>query len=306
MALAPPVLPNFHSQHNETPWSRKHWQSQCTLPHEPRASSNHPLPHHDNANRPSAITTPGRVALAPPVLTYLHPPHDGTPWSRKRWQSQCHPAAGFWPPSSRRPWRLAWHGTAQAQTAAEDEKPAAAAASFDFLAVSEDEPWTAAVAAPVVATQGQVAGQTPLLVVLSGPPTREAEALIDLAAPNARWCWLPWRRRSWAARCPSDRRRCWWSVPIRSRAASWWRNDSGTGRGAWSRQRPRMPRASFSVRRLAAKLAIPLLLRERSESRTSLGRALQELGVEEVLAAVADADHAPLGPISRASTTSRS
>ena len=82
---------------------------------------------------------------------------------------------------------LAWHGTALAQAPAEDEKvaaaPAAAAASFDFLAVPEDEPWTAAVAAPV-AGRGRVAGQIPLLIVLSSPPTREAEELVELAAPN--------------------------------------------------------------------------------------------------------------------------
>ena len=80
---------------------------------------------------------------------------------------------------------LARHGPGQAP--AEDEKvaaaPAAAAASFDFLAVPEDEPWTAAVAAPVAGPRAG-RGQIPLLIVLSSPPTREAEELVELAAPN--------------------------------------------------------------------------------------------------------------------------
>ena len=60
---------------------------------------------------------------------------------------------------------------------------AAAPAKFDFLVVSEDEPWTAAVAAPVAALQ-RVGGQTPLLIALGTPPTREAEQLVELAAPK--------------------------------------------------------------------------------------------------------------------------
>ena len=47
---------------------------------------------------------------------------------------------------------------------------------------------------------------------------------------------------------------------------------------------------------LAARQAIPLLLRERSESRALLAKALAELGVNEVLAAVSDAHRARRGP----------
>ena len=68
------------------------------------------------------------------------------------------------------------------------ESPAAAASTaavegVDFIAVAEDEPWMAAVAAPLAARLG-AAGRIPPVIALSSPPTPEAANVIRLAAPK--------------------------------------------------------------------------------------------------------------------------
>ena len=174
----------------------------------------------------------------------------------------------------------------------------AAPAKFDFLVVSEDEPWTAAVAAPVAALQ-RVGGQTPLLIALGTPPTREAEQLVELAAPKHPLVLAattePKLGRA-LERCTPEVMAIG-SDPVRGSLL--------VAKRFWGRPRQVVVAATEDAEgilfgaALAARLSIPLLLCERTESRAALGRALEDLGVEEALAAVADADHAPLWATAR-------
>ena len=170
-------------------------------------------------------------------------------------------------------------------------------ARFDFLVVPEDEPWTAAIAAPVAAIE-KAGGQMPLLIALGSPPTREAEQLVELAAPKHPLVLAtvtePKLGRALEHCDRGDGSR------FRPGAGQRLGGQAFLGTAAASRRRAARRRRGRPLRRrVAARMSIPLLLRERTESRVSLGQVLQDLGVEEALAAVADADHAPLWTKSR-------
>ena len=86
------------------------------------------------------------------------------------------------------------------------------AAEVPWLIVSEDAPWSLALAAPVAARLQQ-SGPCPLLMAVTNPPTREAEWLLTLSAAGgartaalraSRSCWKPRSGWSWAP--------CWQSA----------------------------------------------------------------------------------------------
>ena len=169
--------------------------------------------------------------------------------------------------------------------------PSSPLSGFDLLAVSEEEPWTVAVAAPVAASL-RVGDRVPLLIALSNPPTHEAEELVELAAPRRplvlATAAAPKLGRALPKRSPEV-----WDVgadPVRGSLA--------VAKRFWGRPRRAVVAASEDAEgilfgaALAARMSIPLLLRERTESRTSLAAALRELGVEEAFAAVADPERA--------------
>jgi hypothetical protein len=170
---------------------------------------------------------------------------------------------------------------------------AAKPARFDFLVVPEDEPWTAAVAAPVAAVE-KAGSQAPLLIALGTPPTREAEQLVELAAPKHPLVLAtvtePKLGRA-LERCGAE---------VMAIGPDPVRGSLLVAKRFWGRPRQVVVAAVEDAEgvlfggALAARMSIPLLLAERTETRAKLGEALQDLGVEEALAAVADADHAPL------------
>ena len=129
---------------------------------------------------------------------------------------------------------------------------------------------------------------------------------LDRAAPKRSLMLTATSKPRWAACCASCRPRSLASVPIRSTAACWWRSDFGIGRAKVVVAAADDAEAIVLGSSLAARMSIPLLIRERSESRTSLARTLADLGVEEMLAAVSDADHAPAWANSTRSTRCRS
>ncbi len=181
----------------------------------------------------------------------------------------------------------------------------AAPAKFDFLVVSEDEPWTAAVAAPVAALQ-RVGGQTPLLIALGTPPTREAEQLVELAAPKHPLVLAattePKLGRA-LERCTPEVMAIG-SDPVRGSLL--------VAKRFWGRPRQVVVAATEDAEgilfgaALAARLSIPLLLCERTESRAALGRASRTWGSRRRWPPWPTPTTPHSGPLPAARTTSRS
>jgi hypothetical protein len=189
------------------------------------------------------------------------------------------------------------HETAMAQTAAAETTAAAdesssRAAKWDLIAVSEDEPWMMAVAAPV-AGQGRAKGRMPLVLALSEPPTREAEDLIAQAAPKHFLLWTDGAEPKLGRRLPKL------GPQMLAVGSDSVRGSLLVAKRFWKRPAKAVvaasddPEAIILGSALAARMAAPLLIRERAESRTSLQHVLEELGVTKILAAVADVDRAP-------------
>ena len=193
----------------------------------------------------------------------------------------------------------------QSRAAAEVQVPAAEAGSPDeptvrtkrieLIAVSEEDPWMAAVAAPL-AGRLQSGGQSahfPLLIAISSPPTREAEQVIQRAAPKRTLLLTAVAEPKLGRLLPklSPEVLAIGSDPVRGSLL--------VAKRFWKQPRQAVLAASDDSEgiifgsALAARMSIPLLIRRRSEPRDSLAGVLEDLGVKEALAAVADAERAP-------------
>ena len=191
---------------------------------------------------------------------------------------------------------IALHGVAKAQDSSAGSGPTATlsplSAGIDLVTVPEEQPWAAAVAAPVAARL-RTDGRPALLLVLSSPPTREAEGLLALAAPRHALVIA-------AAAGPKLGKTLPKAAPeVLVAGADPVGGSFLVAKRFWKQSRCAVVAAADDAEAvvlgasLAARLNLPLLLRERTEKRASLAKALQQLGVEEILAAVSDPKQPP-------------
>ncbi len=177
-------------------------------------------------------------------------------------------------------------------SAAVEAQAVAAVEGVDFIAVAEDEPWMAAVAAPLAARLGG-GGRIPLVVAMSSPPTPEAMEAIRLAAPRRLLLLTAANKLKLSPQLSK------FAPEAMAIGADPVQGSFATAKRFWDRPKRAVVAADDDAEgivlgaALAARRSMPLLLRQRSETRASLAKALAELGVEEVLAAVSDAHRAP-------------
>jgi len=183
--------------------------------------------------------------------------------------------------------------------------PGAPARGTDLLVVSEDDPWSLALAAPVAARLRQ-AGSAPLVVAISDPPTHEADWLIGLAQPQRPVVLAPERpnRLGHALQQLSPE-----IVAIGSDAAE---ASLRVATRFWGQSREAVvaaaddPEAVILGSALAAARAVPLVIRRREALRGAQQRwraALAELGVGRAWIAVSDPARAPAWAFGPAITT---
>jgi hypothetical protein len=170
--------------------------------------------------------------------------------------------------------------------------PSPHAQGVELLVVAEDDPWSLALAAPVVARLRQ-AGCVPLVVAISDPPTHEADWLIGVAGPRRPVVLAPERpmRLGYALEKLSPE-----VVTIGSDAAE---ASLRVAKRFWGHSREAVlaaaddPEAVILGSALAAGRALPLVLRQRSETSEAVAAALVELGVGRAWIAVGDPNRAP-------------
>ena len=175
--------------------------------------------------------------------------------------------------------------TATAAAAAKSVRP-------DLLLVAEEEPWLAAVAAPVAAGGYRRGDHLPLLLAVSFPPSRQASWLIS---------------RTGAKRAvllgPKETKVTGPAIPSLAPEVLWLGVDPVYGslrvaRQFWGRTRQAVvapaddPEAILMGSSLAGSLRAPLLIRESKEGPRAMIKALADLEFEELLAVVSD----PLRP----------
>ena len=231
-----------------------------------------------------------------------HPP----PLSHDHCYAWC-PARGLSKSAGRiaaLPARVAWTAVviaawtvaavAESPQVAEYAQPPTAGATLDipWILASQDEPWTMALAVPAAAHLRK-SGPNPLVMELSGPPTREVEWLLSLA-PARRPIVLATsdpvklgamlqKRSPELLRIGSD--------PSQASAAVAWR--------FWTQSREAVvaavddPEAVILGTALAASLGVPILLCERDEAGAAVLAALEDLSVARMLVAVSDARKSP-------------
>ena len=150
----------------------------------------------------------------------------------------------------------------------------------------------AAVAAPVAATF-QRAGRTALVLVFSNPPTHEADWLVSLAAPRRVTVLASTRRPKLGG---AVEKRSPEIIPVGSSPGA---ASLMVAKRFWKQSQEAVlapvddPEAVILGASLAARLSVPLLVRERSESRTAVAEDLRELGVERIVVALSDPGKAP-------------
>jgi hypothetical protein len=158
--------------------------------------------------------------------------------------------------------------------------------------VSEDDPWALAVAAPVAALLRQD-GQTPLVIALTSPPTREAERLVTMARP----------RRAVVFESSKPLKL---GIVLQDLNAEILPTGTGPGhdslvvaRRFWAHSRQAVAAAAEDAEAvvlgasLAAGLRVPLLVWDRAQPGAALSDALGGLQVEELLVAASDPQNAP-------------
>ena len=165
----------------------------------------------------------------------------------------------------------------------------------DLLVVSEDDPWSMALAAPVVARL-RLSGWQSLVLAISDPPTREADWLIGLVEPKRPVVLVPERpgRLGHALEKLSPE-----MVPIGSDAA---RASLCVARRFW-KQSPEAvvapaddPEALILGSALAAGRGVPLVIRSPAETASAVAGVLEGLGVRRAWIAVGDPARGRPGP----------
>jgi hypothetical protein len=168
----------------------------------------------------------------------------------------------------------------------------ARAQAVDLLVVSEDEPWSLALAAPVAALLRR-GGAVPLVVALSEVPTHEADWLIALAEP---------RRPIVLAPEPSmrlGRALEKFSPEVLTIGTEAAEASLRVAKRFWGQSREAIvaaaddPEAVILGAALAAARAAPLLIREPTEAPSRTAAALAELGVQRAWIAACDAERLP-------------
>lgn len=150
----------------------------------------------------------------------------------------------------------------------------------------------AAVAAPVAANLKR-SGRMPLMLVFSSPATHEADWLISIAAPRRVTVLAPARPLKFGSALEKM------SPEILSVGSSPAEASLMVAKQFWGLSREAVvaasddPEAIILGASLASGLSVPLLVRERSETRTALAQALHGLGVEQILVAVSNPAQSP-------------
>jgi hypothetical protein len=181
---------------------------------------------------------------------------------------------------------------ADAAIAAGPAGPSPNSRGVDLLVVSEDDPWSMALAAPVVARLRQ-SGPAPLVVAISNPPTHEADWLIGLAGPRRPVVLAPDGPVRLGHALPQFSPEI---LPIGSKAAE---ASLSVARRFWKQPREAVlaaaddPEGLILGSALAAGRAAPLLIRRRSETRQAVAEALGALGVERAWIAVGNPGEPP-------------
>ena len=161
-----------------------------------------------------------------------------------------------------------------------------------WIIASEDEPWTVALAAPVVAHLRK-SGPGPLLMALASPPTREAEWLFSLA-----------RSRRPIVLATSEQLKLGAALQKRSPRVLQIGSDpsqasASVAKRFWNRAPDVVvamaddPEAVILGSALAAGLGVPILLCGQDEAGAAVSAALQDLSVARMLVAVSDAKKSP-------------
>ncbi|MGD0900277.1 MAG: hypothetical protein ABR915_20795, partial [Thermoguttaceae bacterium] len=158
--------------------------------------------------------------------------------------------------------------------------------------MSEDDPWSMALAAPVVARL-RLSGWQSLVVAISDPPTHEAEWLIGLVQPKRPVVLAPERPgrlgRALEKLSPEI-------VPIGSDAA---RASLCVARRFWKQSSEAVvapaddPEALILGSALAAGRAVPLVIRSPAETASAVAGVLEGLGVRRAWIAVGDPARTP-------------
>jgi hypothetical protein len=174
------------------------------------------------------------------------------------------------------------------------ESPSAAKATApskstrpDLLVVAEEEPWMAAVAAPVAAKYRRQ-GRLPLLVAVSFPPSRQANWLISRAGGGKTVLLGPSETKSMGPVLPSL------SPEVLSLGVDPVYGSLRVARRFWDQTRLAViapaddPEAILVGSSLAGSRSAPLLIRQRKEGPRAMMKAVAELNIEEVLAVVSD------------------
>ena len=161
----------------------------------------------------------------------------------------------------------------------------------DLIVVGEDEPWMAALAAPV-AGLGRQGDRLPLVIAVSWPPSCRANWLIGRASPHKVVVLAAAEAALGLALSPLAPEVLTLSIdPVSASLA--------VARRFWPRTRQVVAAAADDMEAivrgssLAAEMGLPLLIRPRSDRKTALLRDLCELGAEEVLAVVSDPERKP-------------
>ncbi len=176
------------------------------------------------------------------------------------------------------------------QSAAADRPDAAP--TIPWLIVSEDAPWSLALAAPVAA-QLQQTGPSPLFMAVTNPPTREAEWLLTLS-PGRKPIVLAASKKMKLGTVLSERSPTVLDIGNDPCAAS-----AIVAKHFWTATRSAVvataddPEAAILGSALAAGVRVPLLLCERDQPGAGIEAALKELGVTRMYVAVSDAKKAP-------------
>ena len=140
-------------------------------------------------------------------------------------------------------------------------------------------------------------GRIPLVVAMSSPPTPEAMEAIRLAAPRRLLLLTAANKLKLSPQLSK------FAPEAMAIGADPVQGSFATAKRFWDWPKRAVVAADDDAEgivlgaALAARRSMPLLLRQRSETRASLAKALAELGVEEVLAAVSDAHRARRGPV---------
>ena len=164
--------------------------------------------------------------------------------------------------------------------------------NVDFITVPENQPWLVAVACPL-ASRLRHDGRVPLLIAVGTPPTKEAEDLLDRVAPQGCLMLLsgPDPGPPASLMKPSTEVVVAGPSPIQGSLL--------LAKRFWGKSRDIVvaalddPEAAILGSTLASHLSIPVLLHEKLEDGTSLSAALDELQVEEVFLATAEAAEKP-------------